>query len=73
MIDKTDYIKNTQKAVYEGMETLLDWGNASIDNSFSMYEQGIAAQESSIAVARKLFKELESNLTHNLNNQKNTV
>ncbi|SVD20781.1 uncharacterized protein METZ01_LOCUS373635, partial [marine metagenome] len=46
MIDKTDYIKNTQKAVYEGMETLLDWGNASIDNSFSMYEQGIAAQES---------------------------
>ena len=70
MIDKTDYIKNTQKAVYEGMETLLDWGNASIDNSFSMYEQGIAAQESSIAEARKQFQELESNLTQNLYNQR---
>ena len=70
MIDKIDYLKNAQEAVYDCVETLLDWGNTAIDNSFSMYEQGIAAQESSIAEARKQFQELESNLTQKWNNQK---
>ena len=70
MIDKIDYLKNAQEAVYDCVETLLDWGNTAIDNSFSMYEQGIAAQESSIAEARKQFQELESNLTQNLYNQR---
>ena len=70
MIDKIDYLKNAQEAVYDCVETLLDWGNTAIDNSFSMYEQGIAAQESSIAEARKQFQELESNLTLKWNNQK---
>ncbi len=41
MIDKTDYIKNTQKAVNDGMETFLNLGNSAIDNSFSIYEQVI--------------------------------
>jgi len=70
MIDKTDYVKNAQKAVNDGMETFLNWGNAAIDNTFSMYEQGIAARDSNIAEARKQFLELESNLTQKLNNQK---
>ena len=70
MIDKTDYVKNTQKAVNDGMETFLNWGNAAIDNTFSMYEQGIAARDTNIAEARKQFLELESNLTQKLNNQK---
>ena len=70
MIDKTDYVKNAQKAVNDGMETFLNWGNAAIDNTFSMYEQGIAARESNIAEARKQFQELESNLTQKWNNQK---
>ena len=29
MIDKTDYLKNTQKAVNDGMETFLNWGKRS--------------------------------------------
>ena len=70
MIDKTDYVKNTQKAVNDGMETFLNWGNAAIDNTFSMYEQGIAARDTNIAEARKQFQELESNLTQKWNNQK---
>ena len=70
MIDKTDYVKNAQKAVNDGMETFLNWGNAAIDNTFSMYEQGIAARDTNIAEARKQFLELESNLTQKLNNQK---
>ena len=70
MIDKTDYVKNAQKAVNDGMETFLNWGNAAIYNTFSMYEQGIAARESNIAEARKQFQELESNLTQKMNNQK---
>ena len=70
MIDKTDYVKNAQKAVNDGMETFLNWGNAAIDNTFSMYEQGIAARDTNIAEARKQFQELESNLTQKLNNQK---
>tara|TARA_B100000315_G_scaffold138195_1_gene127214 strand:- start:2512 stop:2787 length:276 start_codon:yes stop_codon:yes gene_type:complete len=53
MIDKTDYAKTAQKAANDGMETFLNWGKAAIDNTFSMYEQGIAAQESNIAEARK--------------------
>ncbi len=61
MIDKTDYIKNTQKAVNDGMETFLNLGNSAIDNSFSIYEQGIAARDTNIAEARKQFEELESN------------
>jgi predicted patatin/cPLA2 family phospholipase len=70
MIDKTDYAKTAQKAANDGMETFLNWGKAAIDNTFSMYEQGIAAQESNIAEARKQFQELESNLTQKWNNQK---
>jgi|ETNmetMinimDraft_2_1059921.scaffolds.fasta_scaffold76827_1 F0F1-type ATP synthase membrane subunit b/b' len=70
MIDKTDYVKNAQKAVNDGMETFLNWRNTAIDNTFSMYEQGIAARESNIAEARKQFQELESNLTQKWNNQK---
>tara|TARA_B100000586_G_C20027585_1_gene391818 strand:+ start:110 stop:610 length:501 start_codon:yes stop_codon:yes gene_type:complete len=70
MIDNTNYIKNAQKAANDGMETFLNWGQAAIDNTFSMYEQGIAAQESNIAEARKQFQELESNLTQKWNNQK---
>ena len=70
MIDKTDYVKNAQKAVNDGMETFLNWGNAAIDNTFSMYEQGIAARDTNIAEARKQFQELESNLTQKWNNQK---
>ena len=70
MIDKTDYVKNTQKAVNDGMETFLNWGNAAIDNTFSMYEQGIAARDTNIAEARKQFLELESNLTQKWENQK---
>ena len=70
MIDKTDYLKNTQKAVNDGMETFLNWGNAAIDNTFSMYEQGIEARDTNIAEARKQFQELESNLTQKWENQK---
>jgi F0F1-type ATP synthase membrane subunit b/b' len=70
MIDKTDYIKNTQKAVNDGMETFLNLGNSAIDNSFSIYEQGIAARDTNIAEARKQFEELESNLTQKWENQK---
>ena len=70
MIDKTDYIKNTQKAVYDGMDTFLNLGNSAIDNSFSIYEQGIAARDTNIAEARKQFEELESNLTQKWENQK---
>ena len=70
MIDKTDYVKNAQKAVNDGMETFLNLGNAAIDNTFSMYEQGIAARDTNIAEARKQFQELESNLTQKWNNQK---
>ena len=70
MIDKTDYLKNTQKAVNDGMETFLNWGNAAIDNTFSMYEQGIETRDTNIAEARKQFQELESNLTQKWENQK---
>ena len=70
MIDKTDYVKNAQKAVNDSMETFLNWGNAAIDNTFSMYEQGIAARDTNIAEARKQFQELESNLTQKWENQK---
>jgi GTP1/Obg family GTP-binding protein len=70
MIDKTDYLKNTQKAVNDGMETFLNWGNAAIDNTFSMYEQGIKARDTNIAEARKQFQELESSLTQKWENQK---
>ena len=70
MIDKTDYVKNTQKAVNDGMETFLNWRNTAIDNTFSMYEQGIAARDTNIAEARKQFQELESNLTQKWENQK---
>ncbi len=70
MIDKTDYVKNAQKAFNDGMETFLNWGNAAIDNTFSMYEQGTAARDTNIAKARKQFQELESNLTQKWENQK---
>ncbi len=70
MIDKTDYVKNAQKAVNDGMETFLNWRNTAIDNTFSMYEQGIAARDTNIAEARKQFQELESNLTQKWENQK---
>ena len=70
MIDKTDYIKNTQKAVNDGMDTFLNLGNSAIDNIFSIYEQGIAARDTNIAEARKQFNELEGNLTQKWENQK---
>ena len=51
-------------------ETFLNWGNAAIDNTFSMYEQGIATRDTNIAEARKQFQELESSLTQKWENQK---
>ncbi len=70
MNDKTDYVINTQKAANDGMKTFLNWGNAAIDNTFSMYEQGIETRDTNIAEARKQFQELESSLTQKWENQK---
>ncbi|MBT3213324.1 MAG: hypothetical protein HN351_01640 [Deltaproteobacteria bacterium] len=69
MIDTTEFTKNAQKAATEGMETFLKWQKQAVDTTFSKFEQGIAAQESSISETRKHMQELEKNLTEEWKNQ----
>ena len=59
---QTEHKKNIQKSANLGMETFLNLQKQTIENTFSMLDQGIATQEDNLAKTRTIVKEWENNL-----------
>ena len=67
---QTEHKKNIQKSANLGMETFLNWQKQTIENTFSMLDQGIATQEDNLAKTRTIVKEWENNLNQVWGSQK---
>ena len=66
----SDYNKNAQKAVSQGMETFFNWQKQALENTLTMVEEGIAVQEKNLNETRKHYQDWEQNMNHELNSQK---
>ena len=66
----SDYNKNTQKAVSQGMETFFNWQKQALENTLTMVEEGIAVQEKNLNETRKQYQDWEQNMNRELNSQK---
>ena len=67
---QTEHKNNIQKSANLGMETFLNWQKQTIENTFSMLDQGIATQEDNLAKTRTIVKEWENNLNQVWGSQK---
>ena len=70
MMNVSDYNKNAQKAVSQGMETFLNWQKQALENTLTMVEEGIAVQEKNLNKTRKQYQDWEQNMNRELNSQK---
>ena len=66
----SDYNKNAQKAVSQGMETFFNWQKQTLENTLTMVEEGIAVQEKNLNETRKQYQDWEQNMNRELNSQK---
>ena len=66
----SDYNKNAQKAVSQGMETLFNWQKKALENTLTMVEEGIAVQEKNLNETRKQYQDWEQNMNRELNSHK---
>ena len=66
----SDYNKNAQKAVSQGMETFFNWQKQALENSLTMVEEAIAVQEKNLNETRKQYQDWEQNMNRELNSQK---
>ena len=70
MMNISDYNKNAQKAVSQGMETFFNWQKQALENTLTMVEEGIAVQEKNLNETRKQYQDWEQNMNRELNSQK---
>ena len=70
MMNVSDYNKNAQKAVSQGMETFFNWQKQALENTLTMVEEGIAVQEKNLNENRKQYQDWEQNKNRELNSQK---
>ena len=70
MINVSDYNKNAQKAVSQGMETFFNWQKQALENTLTMVEEGIAVQEKNLNETRKQYQDWEQSMNRELNSQK---
>ena len=70
MMNISDYNKNSQKAVSQGMETFFNWQKQALENTLTMVEEGIAVQEKNLNETRKQYQDWEQNMNRELNSQK---
>ena len=70
MMNVSDYNKNAQKAVSQGMETFFNWQKQALENTLTMVEEGIAVQEKNLNETRKQYQDWEQNMNRELNSQK---
>ena len=66
----SDYNKNAQKAVSQGMETFFNWQKQALENTLTMVEEGIAVQEKNLNETRMQYHDWEQNMNCELNSQK---
>mgnify|MGYP003301962018 FL=1 len=69
MMNVSDYNKNAQKAVSQGMETFFNWQKQALENTLTMVEEGIAVQEKNLNETRKQYQDWEQNMNRELNSQ----
>ena len=55
MMNVSDYNKNAQKAVSQGMETFFNWQKQALENNLTMVEERIAVQEKNLNETRKQY------------------
>ena len=70
MMNVSEYNKNSQKAVSQGMETFFNWQKQALENTLTMVEEGIAVQELNLNETRKQYQDWEQNMNRELNSQK---
>ena len=70
MMNISDYNKNAQKAVSQGMETFFNWQKQALENTLTMVEEGIAVQEKNLNETRKHYQDWEQNMNRELNSQR---
>ena len=70
MMNVSDYNKNAQKAVSQGMETFFNWQKQALENTLTMVEEGIAVQEKNLNETRKQYQDWEQNMNRELNSQR---
>ena len=70
MMNISDYNKNAQKAVSQGMETFFNWQKQALENTLTMVEEGIAVQEKNLNETRKQYQDWEQNMNRELNSKK---
>ena len=69
MMNVSDYNKNAQKAVSQGMETFFNWQKQALENTLTMVEEGIAVQEKNLNETRKQYQDWEQNMNRELKSQ----
>ena len=70
MMNISDYNKNAQIVVSQGMETFFNWQKQALENTLTMVEEGIAVQEKNLNETRKHYQDWEQNMNRELNSQK---